>query len=288
MTRETKIGLFVGMGVIILIGILISDHLSHAQKQQAPDYSKFFPDAREKVSSSGKPAVTTVASADRPLSVPGEVGKPAPLAPVTGVTTAAKPEADKPSIFVQDNRNLPPARATLPVDQSESKAGTTPIRLSPDRPGLISDPAPSAPGKTVHVVKEGDTLSSLSRQYYGKAAYWSLIHEANKSVIENPNNLKDGTKLEIPARAATPTTVAGTVTPKVPTKEIPVSTPIAKPVASEYTIQKGDTLGVISEKFLGTKNRWEEIYELNKDRIKNPNAMKEGTVIRLPQRGNTQ
>ena len=28
MTKETKIGLLVGMGVIILIGILISDHLS--------------------------------------------------------------------------------------------------------------------------------------------------------------------------------------------------------------------------------------------------------------------
>ena len=37
MTKETKIGLLVGMGFIILIGILVSDHLSEVRDQYPPE-----------------------------------------------------------------------------------------------------------------------------------------------------------------------------------------------------------------------------------------------------------
>ena len=50
----------------------------------------------------------------------------------------------------------------------------------------------------------------------------------------------------------------------------------------EYTIQKNDSLWKIAERQLGSGHRWKYLYELNKDRIKDPNKLKAGTVIIIP------
>ena len=50
----------------------------------------------------------------------------------------------------------------------------------------------------------------------------------------------------------------------------------------EYTISPNDSLWKIAQKELGDGNRWKYLYELNKDRIKNPNKLKKGTVIIIP------
>ncbi|MGE5708403.1 MAG: LysM peptidoglycan-binding domain-containing protein, partial [Bacteroidota bacterium] len=56
----------------------------------------------------------------------------------------------------------------------------------------------------------------------------------------------------------------------------------AKPADNSYTIQGGDTLWKIAQKLLGNGNRWREIYELNKDVIKNPNVIHAGVTLKLP------
>jgi len=50
----------------------------------------------------------------------------------------------------------------------------------------------------------------------------------------------------------------------------------------EYVIQKGDSLWKIAEKELGSGHRWKYLYELNKERIKNPNKLKAGQKITIP------
>lgn len=50
----------------------------------------------------------------------------------------------------------------------------------------------------------------------------------------------------------------------------------------EYTIQPNDSLWKIAQKEMGNGNRWQYLYEINKDRIKNPNKLKKGTVIVIP------
>jgi LysM repeat protein len=50
----------------------------------------------------------------------------------------------------------------------------------------------------------------------------------------------------------------------------------------EYTVRLGDTLSGISEKFLGSHHRYREIYEMNKDRIENPDRLRVGSAIRIP------
>lgn len=50
----------------------------------------------------------------------------------------------------------------------------------------------------------------------------------------------------------------------------------------EYVVKKGDTLWNIANKELGSGYRWKYLYELNKDRIKDPHKLKVGKTIIIP------
>lgn len=58
--------------------------------------------------------------------------------------------------------------------------------------------------------------------------------------------------------------------------------PAAAAAAKTHTVVSGDTLWVIAQKHLGAGNRYMEIYNLNKDKIKNPNLIYAGQVLTLP------
>ena len=49
-----------------------------------------------------------------------------------------------------------------------------------------------------------------------------------------------------------------------------------------YTIGKGDTLSRIAKRELGSYERWNEIYQLNKDKLRNPNVLIPGMKLTLP------
>lgn len=55
-------------------------------------------------------------------------------------------------------------------------------------------------GTTPHsyVVREGDTLASISRKFYRSSGRWKKIRDANKSLIDDPGKLKPGITLTIP------------------------------------------------------------------------------------------
>ena len=50
-----------------------------------------------------------------------------------------------------------------------------------------------------YTVKSGDTLSKIAKQFYGDAAQWKKIHEANRAKIPNPDLIHPGDELVIPA-----------------------------------------------------------------------------------------
>ena len=49
-----------------------------------------------------------------------------------------------------------------------------------------------------------------------------------------------------------------------------------------YRVGPDDTLGGIAQKHLGRFSRWGEIYQLNRHRLKNPNALTLGDLLILP------
>lgn len=64
--------------------------------------------------------------------------------------------------------------------------------------------------------------------------------------------------------------------------QAPAKPPAIKPDAPDrYVVQRGDTLWSISERYLDAPWRWQELWDLNKDQIKNPNRIYPGNVLVL-------
>jgi nucleoid-associated protein YgaU len=74
---------------------------------------------------------------------------------------------------------------------------------------------------------------------------------------------------------------------ETPSKSAAPAAAVAEPVgsATEYVVQKGDTLQKISKKFYNTYRKWQKIYEANKDVMKDPNALKVGLKLMIPADG---
>ena len=49
-----------------------------------------------------------------------------------------------------------------------------------------------------------------------------------------------------------------------------------------YVVQPGDSLSKIAKEIYGQADRWKEIYEANKDQIKDPNLIRPGQELRIP------
>ena len=56
-----------------------------------------------------------------------------------------------------------------------------------------------------YVVEKDDTLQKISKKVYGSYSKWTRIYDANRDVIKDPNFMKPGLTLKIPA-LETPTT----------------------------------------------------------------------------------
>lgn len=47
-------------------------------------------------------------------------------------------------------------------------------------------------------------------------------------------------------------------------------------------MKSGDSLSKIARELLGDGGRWPEIFEANKDKIKNPNLIRPGQELKIP------
>ena len=50
-----------------------------------------------------------------------------------------------------------------------------------------------------------------------------------------------------------------------------------------YTVQSGDTLSGIARKFLGNANEYMDIFNANRDQLTDPDKIKPGQVLKIPQ-----
>lgn len=61
-------------------------------------------------------------------------------------------------------------------------------------------PRPAAPPEQIYTVAAGDSLSKISKKFYGDANQWKRIFEANRDQVKNPDLIHPGQKLKIPAK----------------------------------------------------------------------------------------
>ncbi len=92
-----------------------------------------------------------------------------------------------------------------------------------------------------------------------------------------------------PTEEAVEETTAEEVSPEeavleeIPQEESLIPVKEEKPKFELYTVKKGDTLQTISYKFYGTHKKWKKIFEANKEKLKDPNKIFPGQVIKVPQ-----
>ena len=55
----------------------------------------------------------------------------------------------------------------------------------------------------IYEVRSGDTLTGIAKHHYGNANQWRRIYDANRDQIDDPDRIRVGWKLKIPAKPAT-------------------------------------------------------------------------------------
>jgi nucleoid-associated protein YgaU len=102
------------------------------------------------------------------------------------------------------------------------------------------------------------TVSSIEE----KNQIWNAL----KTVPDWNKDVVADIKVNAPATQRAPTTASGGATPTV-----------------TYTVQPGDTLSAIAKKFMGNASEYMDIYNANRDQLSDPNMIKPGQVLKIPQ-----
>jgi nucleoid-associated protein YgaU len=253
MTRENKLALVVGFALILLVGILVSDHFSAASRQESADLLP----ARDPLVAGGGEDPDLLAFEAPPNRAWHDPFQSRPSLPVeTSRSEVAQPEGGRGA-----NTRMPSPPSTEPqTPDAQARQAENVVRV-----GL-----PEADGRALqfvhHDVKRGESLTSICQEYFGDA---SLVKElAAYNELRDPNLLRAGMRLRIPKAAVL---VRG-------------GPPVEETAAQErtYTVRTGDVLSRIAQELLGSSRRWREVYEYNAEVIDDPDHLEVGTVLRIP------
>jgi LysM repeat protein len=84
-------------------------------------------------------------------------------------------------------------------DQRSRLHATTEKAPSNNADGKTESASKKSPDKSrTYVVRDGDTLASISRKFYKTSGRWKKIRDANRSVVDDPGKLRAGQTLTIP------------------------------------------------------------------------------------------
>ncbi len=231
--------------------------------------------------------------ADLPLPESGSNG----ISPTVGVfgerNASAVNQPTERALTSRGQDALPP-RQELERRLGIPPADATTVSPPIPQPGLSPQPELVAKPET-YKVATGDTLSKIAQAHFGNKSRYSInaIVDANRAVISNPDELQAGMVLTLPTVEGT----ARAVRPELPAAKRPVpskdeeaksrtikkSAEPAPPTYRWYQVKKNDRYASIAREQLGDTGRWRELYELNKDKFPNPQAIREGVRIKLPE-----
>lgn len=295
MTREHKLALIVGFSLVLVVGILISDHLSPASLDEPLEMLSFnlpladpepfvVPSPRASAAAERapepQPVETALSGNTGSVSTPGET----PGGSTATESSTPRAEPVKPMEIVQGSggrsaeqpggRQSEPPRIPgfFPVDSER------PIRVTP-----------STPAYTQYEVKKGDTVAGIARRLLGTDERWREIQALNPNLVSADGGVNAGVTLKIPSSgsASQASNTPARAQPKPEAK--PEAKPEPKPgtetkpaVQRTYVVKANDTLSQIAQRELGSKNRLAEILKLNKDKISNPDEIYEGLKLVLP------
>ena len=80
----------------------------------------------------------------------------------------------------------------------EQAAGKSEFDFAPPSVPAVPDTEAAFSSGRVHVVQPGESLGAISTRYYGTPSKWKDIFNANRDRLPDANNLRIGTRLDIP------------------------------------------------------------------------------------------
>ena len=254
MTRENKVALVVGFGLILFVGILISDHLSDARTQEPANL----------VPPSALTATPTPYLGPEliDLQIHGDV-----LGPSRRNESSQGPPAVTTTHFPSPAANAPQQRESRidpPIIRMPTLGEGSPPAI---RPTLNQASEASI---TFHTVRPGESLSSICHQFYGDVLRVSELARFNN--IADPDVVRAGRKLRIPKADALARD----------DRSNPAASSGGADRSRTYTIKRGDSLSVVAQRLLHSAGRWRQLYELNRNVISDPDTLQVGTVIKIP------
>jgi nucleoid-associated protein YgaU len=104
------------------------------------------------------------------------------------------------NLHVEDNKLF--MRGAAPSEQAKGDVWSAIVAADAAHADVALDLTvdPSlAPAAQSYSVKSGDTLSKISKQFYGDANKYMKIYEANRDTLSDPDKIKPGQVLKIPA-----------------------------------------------------------------------------------------
>jgi nucleoid-associated protein YgaU len=162
MTRDHKLALVVGFGLILFVGILVTDHLSATT--QSDDLLP------QNAVTSDWDQPLTLAATPRATFRDEAIGSTAPRA--TPIRNDARPRTAE--VVIEPEISLEPEEV------------------------VVERPVPRSPERVIHVVQSGETLQEISKRYFQTVRRWKDIADANRNVLPNPDRLRSGIRLVIP------------------------------------------------------------------------------------------
>lgn len=281
MTTETKLGLLLGMGVIILVGIFISDHLSKANSQQPPGLAESIPPLDE----SDLPPSIEDTSRDGGGLAADDSGNGAPLPlpeDFEAERTGSSSRDSQPSRSTQPASDRP--GASDPADRQQASAedaGPEPRVFDVDlRPALISNDD----GQNEEVIDGEAPISESSREV--ASANPRDLPEGFEYVGEEPETRRfepDDSSASSNGRDDRSRQVGASSSSSRESRTRQSrddSGSSNEPVV--HHVKENETLWSIARDYYDNPGYHKVIYEANKDAISNPDALRAGVRLVIP------
>ena len=182
----------------------------------------------------------------------------------------SNPEDAEPSAVIVQPSDLDAVRL-LPKNQRQyikpdnfnPNSTAVPTPLSGETAQAIPMPATFSNDVRVVVVRQGDTLGAIAKRELGESKRYKDIMRWNG--IKDDTGIQIGMELRL---------MLDEVAPEV----IPVK--MGPTTQQSYTVQSGDFLGGISQKFYGTSKKIDVILKANN--LKNANSLSVGQTLIIP------
>ncbi len=307
MTREHKLSLILGFAVVLVVGVLLSDHLSGARQAQLDQVDP----------GTNLALVDPMRSVTQPpsLVLVDAHGRPVNIAAAPRVDTATTTEDQ---LAVNDSNADPFGDRTMfrPVDQAGSESGRlgwlkdqlagavndlangtgpTPAAAINEIPTLrmtgrpeAAPPTQSSGSVRMYTVRPNDSLWAIAQRTLGDGFRHKELAKLNSDRLGPNGELRVGTSLLLPADAQLADARPSGNAPEL--RESSSAKPASNPKAattkpgSKYTVKPGDTLGEISQRLLGSSRRMGEILEANRERLDDADSLRAGMVLNIPAR----